>query len=382
MGQVVEPSRPSSRLLSEDIQRLVSSQQVLKLRRPKYDLIGPITIKIGAKPLVLFVQRKPSMPFQRDFRLPVLLGSLVLLTLVFSIVFARSLVKPISLLRDSSRQLAAGQWDTRVDIQQFRQDELGELAVAFNHMAEQVSASWTRQQRLFADVSHELRSPLTRLNMAVALAEQAAENDKVVVTALQRIESETANMDRLIGQVLRLARNEAGLEPFHTLPIDELLSGILENGRFEAEQRQIQYVVSGLPNQQVTVQVAALQSACENILRNALAHANSRVDVSVSVKNESWQVLVEDDGPGIAPDHLAQLFTPFYRAEKNADASYQGMGLGLAIAKAAVSAHHGSIDATNRHQGGLKVALSLPNTPPAVNNYAANMDPASRRPAS
>ncbi|MFC3093735.1 HAMP domain-containing protein [Alteromonas sediminis] len=362
--RVLSPPSRFKRRLDRDVNELIEQSTPIKISRPPYQLIGPVPLQLAGKDFLLFVQRPgkeglSSYPNAPYFIILVLL----IMSVLFSVFFTRSIVTPIRELYKTSQQLANGDWRARVSEKQCKKDEIGQLATGFNTMADKLAQNWQGQQRLLADVSHELRSPLTRLNMAVALAEQAAKDNAVIKTALLRIEQETAVMEEMIGKVLTLSRAEAAMAKKEDLSLLELLEPVLSNAEFEASQLNKSFTVSAIPNITVHVQRDAVQSGIENVIRNAIRHAKGRIDVQLSeVANEHqpcWCVTVTDDGSGLAEDDLQHIFSPFYRAERARDRKSGGVGLGLAIAKAVVTAHHGNIEATNHSDGGLKVSLSF-----------------------
>jgi two-component system OmpR family sensor kinase len=279
--------------------------------------------------------------------------------LLFSAGLAWYLTRPVRHLRDASRQLAAGLLDTRVGPRiGHRRDEIADLGRDFDHMAEQLQSLVNAQQRLLHDVSHELRSPLARLQVAIGLLRQNPENAE---QTLERIERESWRLDELVGQLLTLSRLEAGVShPAEPIDLTQLLRDIATDAEFEstAEGRKITlHCEDGLT---VTGNHEALHRALDNIVRNALHYtpAQSTIEISAGRKASGGiHISVCDAGPGVAEDKLASLFEPFVRADDNA--ARDGYGLGLAIARRAVEAHGGGIRAINRQEGGLCVEVDL-----------------------
>lgn len=366
---LIRPHRNNTKVIG-DINRLSDRQRPIKLIRPQYQLIGPKSVTLAGQEYLFFVQQRIQPPPPRQSRVVFVVGLVFVLSILFTLVFSKSLVRPIKNLKETSQKIATGDWSARADTQKNANGELGELAETFNHMAEKIEANWQSQQRLLADVSHELRSPLTRMNMAVALAEQAAQDNPVVKEAMLRIEQETARMDELIGNVLTLSRTDAAMSQLESVPLSSLLQAVVTNAEFEAQQMNKTLRVASLPSQPVWVHKEAAQSAIENVLRNALRYAATEVKLTIDMPETSpesssgfsqWSVIISDDGPGLAQADLEAVFKPFYRAELARDRQSGGVGLGLAIAKAAVTAHHGSITARNRDDGGLAVTLVFKN---------------------
>jgi signal transduction histidine kinase len=235
-------------------------------------------------------------------------------------------------------------------------DELAELGHDFDRMSARLRALMDGQRRLLHDVSHELRSPLARLQAAIGLAHQQPER---LQASLERIERESVRMDRLVGELLTLSRLEAATALPATEHVDlvEMVDQIADDARFEAGAE-----VAVEAPEPVTVCGAPdlLWSAVENIVRNAVKHgAGGRVDVGVHPDGTLVHIEVRDQGPGIAPDHLGDVFEPFFRSNP-AHNNVDGHGLGLAIAKRVVETHGGRISAANRAEGGLRVTITLP----------------------
>jgi signal transduction histidine kinase len=211
------------------------------------------------------------------------------------------------------------------------------------------------QRRLLHDVSHELRSPLARLQAAIGLAHQQPDR---VQASLERIERESVRMDRLVGELLTLSRLEAATPPPGRVPVDggEMVDQKADDARFEAGA-----AVEVDAPEPVTVRAAPdlLWSAVENIVRNAVKHgAGRRVDVCVHPDGDLVHIEVLDNGPGIAPEHLGDVFEPFFRSNPTRN-NVDGHGLGLAIAKRVVETHGGRISAANRAEGGLRMTITL-----------------------
>jgi two-component system OmpR family sensor kinase len=271
--------------------------------------------------------------------------------------------RPIRALRGAFEAAAAGDLQPRFDgPPQRRGDELTDLGRDFDRMSAQLRALMDGQRRLMHDVSHELRSPLARLQAAIGLAHQ--QPDKLAAS-LERIERESVRMDKLVGELLTLSRLEA-MPPLmdEDVSIQELLEEIVVDASFEAEQVGRRIVLTGSTEANVRGAPDLLWRAIENIVRNAIKHspAGGTVEVNVVRVNGSVQLRVDDRGPGVAPADLAAIFKPFFRAEASRN-NVDGHGLGLAIADRVVEAHGGTIRAANRDGGGLSVTLLLPCSP-------------------
>ena len=292
------------------------------------------------------------------------LGVALFASLVFSLLLAWYLTRPVRLLQRSARTLAAGDLSVRVSkAMGVRSDEIADLAHDFDYMAERLENMVKTQQRLMHDVSHELRSPLARMQVALALARQ--QPDKLE-KALDRIEREGARLDQLVGELLTLARLDAGvgMEAEEEVDLAALLESVVEDADFEAggERRVVlEYCDSG----RLLGRRELLRRAFENVIRNALKYSPEGTEVTVRGERESgrFQVSVCDRGPGLPEDQLTAVFEPFVRAGEAPTGGRAGYGLGLAITRRAVEAHGGTVEARNREGGGLCVRLSLPLPP-------------------
>jgi len=286
---------------------------------------------------------------------------------VFCFWLARHITGPISQLRFAAREIANQHLDARVDKRvTSRHDELAELGRDFDRMAERIDALVTSQRRLLADVSHELRSPLTRLNLALGLARQRANPE--AFEHLDRIERETDRLNKLIGQLLSLARIESGvdLQQKKVFDLGDLVQEVACDGDYEArsQNRSVKFTqrfecaVAGSPEM--------LRGAVENVVRNAVRHTadGTTVDVAIECRpNNGSQhavIQVRDHGAGVPESELPELFIPFHRVTDGIRKDPDGAGLGLAIAERAFRLHGGSVTAANAIDGGLVVTLEVP----------------------
>ena len=261
-------------------------------------------------------------------------------------------------MRAAFNAAAAGNLDTRLgQAMGRRRDELSDLGRDFDQMAGQISALMASQRRLLHDVSHEMRSPLARLQAAVGLLRQRPEN---LMAACDRLERECGRMDKLIGELLHLARLEAGvgLHFDENIALDQLLSDLAADAELEAEAAQRRIELDCAAGLRLSGNADLLQSAIENVVRNALRYTppDSAVGISARLESGTIHVSVCDSGPGVPEGRLADIFDAFCRI----DDSGAGHGLGLAIAQRVVLAHGGSICARNRQGGGLCVESQLP----------------------
>jgi len=277
------------------------------------------------------------------------------------------LTKPIVRLRAATRQLAAGDLSARSGAPASRRrDEVAGLMRDFDGMAERLQLLVEAQSRLLNDISHELRSPLARLSVALGLARQRSGPESTAM--LERIELEASRLNELIGRILTLARLEDGEQRVSQapVPLDELVLNVAEDAEFEAQARHC-HVRSEIPagDWSVRGEASLLHSAIENVVRNAIRYTRegSTVDISLErIENSRGAdavVKVADCGPGVPPGALEKLFQPFYRLDDARGRLTGGVGLGLAITERAVRFHGGRVTAANRAEGGLLIEIRL-----------------------
>jgi two-component system sensor histidine kinase CpxA len=294
----------------------------------------------------------PMLPYGR-------LLTVILMSGVFCFLIARHVARPVLRLQAAAAAIAEGRLETRVgrDLQR-REDEIAGLARDFNRMAARIETLVDGQKRLLSDVSHELRSPLARLMVALSLSKRSRPED--VAEHLERIEAEAGRLDKLIGQLLALSRIDSAVDDAQRAPIDlsSLAHEVADDADFEARARGRRVAVTGDAQCSIAGNEDALRSALENIVRNAVRYTAEGTEVEVALRREEGRVgvRVRDHGPGVPDDMLAGIFAPFRRV----DESGEGTGLGLTIAERAVAVHGGSIRAWNAEGGGLVVEVELP----------------------
>ena len=275
------------------------------------------------------------------------------------------ITKPIRRLRAATQNIASGKLKTRVDKSvRRRHDEIGMLGRDFDQMANQIEALVAAQRELLGDVSHELRSPLARMIVALGLLKQASPDE--AVEYVNRINTEAERLDKTIGQLLTLTRIESGAELAQRERFDftNLVQEVAADGDFEARahHREVKVTradactISGIPEM--------LRSAIENVVRNAIRYTPEGTTVEIAlerfVESEERVVLtIRDHGPGVPKIMLAGIFQPFQRVPA-AENNSEGAGLGLAIADRVVQMHNGQIRAVNADDGGLIVEITLP----------------------
>lgn len=279
---------------------------------------------------------------------------LFLTALAVCYALARYLTSPIGKINAATHKLADGDLKTRVaDQVGRRRDELSQLARDFDLMAERIESLVTSQQRLTRDISHELRSPLARMNVALEIAKQKSSGDAAPL--LQRIETESNRLNEMIAQLLTLSRLESGSRNFERENVDlaQLVAQIAEDAGFEAEAQGKAVKFEGSGTCVITGSESLIWSAIENVVRNAVRYTRpgTSVEVSLNKRGKSAVVKVEDRGGGVPEAEIKNLFRPFYRVGEARERSTGGIGLGLAIAEQAIKAHNGTIAAYNRAEG-------------------------------
>ena len=295
---------------------------------------------------------------------PLLLVS-ILVTGTACFILARHFTRSINALQKATRQIAGGDLSVRIS-QQFagRKDEISDLGRDFDHMTERLEKAMQEQKRLIKDVSHELRSPLARLQIALALAQQRSQG--VVDSELARIKQAADYLNDIITDILSLPlQNEPPWELDDMLDLRSLLQTLIDNYAEQAAEKQVHIDLHcALDEALVATHGNTLVGVFENILRNALLYtpSGSRIDINLgkAEDTEDYLVTIADQGPGVAEESLRAIFEPFYRTDQARARESGGYGLGLAIAQRSVSLHHGRIWAENRALGGLRLCVQLP----------------------
>lgn len=292
--------------------------------------------------------------FRWFFQPEVHLTMLVVLA-IFSFLLARHLTNPVRRLQNAVECFGRGDFSARV--RSTRKDEIGQLARTFDQMADRIETLLAAERRLLLDISHEIRSPLARLNVAAELA-RSGDNKH-----LDRIEKEVDRLNTLVSELLQVTRAEGDAARMNReiLALDALIDDIVTDVRIEADARGCG--IEWTPGQPVLVDgdPELLRRAIENVVRNAVRYTPSGTAVDVSLRHEGGAaiVTVRDRGAGVPEQHIARIFDAFYRVESDRDRSTGGAGLGLAIARRAVELHHGQIHARNADPG-LMVEIRLP----------------------
>jgi two-component system, OmpR family, sensor histidine kinase CpxA len=291
-----------------------------------------------------------------------LLGIALLVSAVVSLILARFVVLPVTRLRAAGRQVALGDLGVRVaPTVGSRKDDIAELARDFDRMTERVQALLESRQRLMRDVSHELRSPLARLQALISIARQKQGGSEPV--PLDRMERELERLDGLIGEILSYARLESK-DDIARRPTDviDLIQNIVDDTEVESQEAGNTIRLSGPPKLVLNADGSLLQAAIENVLRNAVRYAppQTAIEVTVAEVPHAISIVIRDCGQGVPDGVLEKLFLPFFRVEDGRSTDSGTGGIGLAIAHRSVSLHGGTIHASNDRDGGLRVEIMLP----------------------
>lgn len=347
----------------------------------KHPLDNPVTIDFAftkvtsSEPIIingekfqLFIanelHRKRIVSWVNQLPLAMRLILLLMISFLSCWLLAKSFTKPLIAIQKASKSIGEGKLATRITKFDQRSDEFGALARSFNQMAEQLENNITAHQRLLGDVSHELRSPLTRLQLAVALAEKNMGNNVEQQKHLNRCETEVDRLDEMIADVLTLSRLEHNQNAFTVDDIDfmHLVEHVVNDCQYFASSKNVTIALQGKISCILLADSKLLASAISNVVNNAVKYSpkDQVVTLALSEKNERITLTVSDNGPGVPDEMIEQLFTPFFRVADGRERNSGGTGLGLAIAQQAIFLHQGKIIAQNQVHSGLKVIITLP----------------------
>lgn len=322
-----------------------------------------LTLSDGNRYVLIIRWERPRItPFFGESPLRYLrYAGLLLTALLLCWLLARYLSSPIGKLRQATQRLADGDLSTRVASKVGnRRDEISALAEDFDVMAERIEGLIDSQKRLSRDISHELRSPLSRLGVALEIAKKKAGPDAKPL--LDRIENESVRLNEMISRLLTLSKLETGTRDFDRseMNLRSLVEQVVADADFEANAKGRSVKLVHADDCRMVGSEGLIQSAVENVLRNAVRYTREGTSVTVSLirNNGNATVRIQDHGGGVPENELANLFRPFYRVGEARDRSSGGTGLGLAIAEQAIRAHEGSITARNEGDG-LLVDISL-----------------------
>ncbi len=329
---------------------------------------GPVAIKIANNDYQIFISTRVKPRHFRALVMEMPLWMRVSIPIVISIVLswllARSLVKPILAMKHTSATFGNGDLSARAKAAALRNDEIGELAKSFNAMAEKIEDNFGAHQRLLADVSHELRSPMTRLQIALGLAAKCKTEPDILQRHLSRCELEVTRLDQMINDVLCLSSLENNTQntALQEIDLNQLIQTIVEDEQYIANEKGIQIKTEYLHHCIIPADQALMRSAISNILSNAIKYSPEKSVISLYMLQDATHVRLSivDQGMGVPDADLADMFKPFYRVSQSRERATGGTGLGLAIAQQAITAHQGVISAQNNQGNGLTVSIELP----------------------
>ncbi|WAT05480.1 envelope stress sensor histidine kinase CpxA [Rouxiella badensis] len=361
-GRVIGAQRNEMQIVRNFIGQSDNSDRPKKKKYGRVEMVGPFAVRDGEDNYQLYLIR-PAGSAQSDFinlmfdRPLLLLIVTMLISSPLLLWLAWSLAKPARKLKNAADDVARGNLKQHPELEAGPQEFLA-TGASFNQMVSALERMVTAQQRLISDISHELRTPLTRLQLATALMRRRHGEGK----ELQRIEMEAQRLDGMINDLLVLSRSQHKNElTRELLKANELWADVIDNAQFEAEQVGKTLEVTAPPDSWKLVgNPNALDSALENIVRNALRYSHHHIAVNFTADGDGITIMVDDDGPGVSEEDREQIFRPFYRTDEARDRESGGTGLGLAIVETAVQQHRGWVRAEDSPLGGLRLIIWLP----------------------
>jgi two-component system sensor histidine kinase CpxA len=361
-GRVIGAQRNEMQIVRNFIGQSDNSDRPKKKKYGRVEMVGPFSVRDGEDNYQLYLMR-PASSSQSDFinlmfdRPLLLLIVTMLISAPLLLWLAWSLAKPARKLKNAADDVARGNLKQHPELEAGPQEFLA-TGASFNQMVSALERMVTAQQRLISDISHELRTPLTRLQLATALMRRRHGEGK----ELQRIENEAQRLDGMINDLLVLSRSQHKNElSRETLKANELWEGVIDDAQFEAEQMGKTLEVTSPPGPWKLIgNAAALDSALENIVRNALRYSHHHIALNFAHDSEGITITVDDDGQGVSEEDREQIFRPFYRTDEARDRESGGTGLGLAIVDTAVQQHRGKVKAEDSPLGGLRLIIWLP----------------------
>lgn len=341
---------------------LIISHEILSTSGTAYRLAA-----VSEKPLAHFV----IIPWAG---LTIRLSIAIIISGLICYLLSVYLTQPLRSLKLAVKSIAKGQLNTRVGrFKGHNRDELANLSLEFDRMAEQLEALVNSKERLLQDISHELRSPLARLQIAIELGHNKTGNK--ADAEFQRMEIECLRLNTLIGEILEFARLDKSVVQVDKkqVAILPLLQKLVEDANFEFNHSKPGILPDTSPVNYLFIDERLIHRAIENVLRNAYRYSPPdeavRIKLSIDDAKQHFIIDVLDRGPGVPEDQLETIFNPFYRVDTSREKKTGGYGLGLAIADKAIKKHRGTIVAMNRGNGGLHVRITLPihdSPPPCI----------------
>ena len=332
-------------------------------------ITGPVQVTIANKDYKLFLTSRGKSEHISELmhHLPTWARIVVpfVISLIICYLFARSLNRPLTKISEHVAAFGNGDFSQRIDTRRYKTPEINELATHFNQMAEQIDRNISAHQRLLGDVSHELRSPLTRLQIVLGLAEKSLESPEKIKTLVEKSQLEIERLDQMLTDILDLSRQENRFrtEQKSVIDIEALVHDKTKEVEVFAQDKNIEILTSTSANIQVEGFPELLSSALLNVLNNAIKYSPqcSKITIDIFEANNTTIIEIADNGPGVPEQALEHLFKAFYRVDDDRNRITGGTGLGLSIAEQAIKSNDGSIEARNNPKGGLIIAIKLPN---------------------
>ncbi len=355
-----QPNGLRRKVLINFITQNRQSDQVQQKLYGRTMVAGPINLRLANQEVLLYTtmrwERSPPFLFQLMDRPIQLLLAVMLVSTPLLLWLAWALSQPAMRLQKAAQKVARGQFEIDPELEKGT-SEFKQAGASFNQMVLAVNNMISGQQRLLSDISHELRSPLTRLRMANALAirKQGTSSE------LTRIDTEAERLELMISELLSLSRQQVNShQTQEQISAQQLWGDLIDDAIFEAEQVGKVLHCQALPDCTLTGNANLLTSALENVVRNAISYSDKQIWLTTSKDKHNLTLVIEDDGDGVEEHELEAIFRPFYRVSTARDRHSGGTGLGLSITEVAVRQHSGSIQASISQYGGLAITMRLP----------------------
>lgn len=334
---------------------IVYQQEILD-----FEIVGPFYFPEDPNAYYLLIDALPqSYYLSRIYDAPILLLTLMLIiSFPFAALLSWSLTIPMKKLIQAVIRVGKGDWREDRCLEMQGPNEYRQLAKQFNQMVNTLNQAQSERTRLFANLSHEMRTPITRIQLANSLIRLKRIPD--IEEEVERINENLRLLEDRIQSLLSLSKQMIiNSDQFQEVSLQDFLWPLLEDAAFEAEERGKILTFNQIPDLVITGNMELIGSGIENIIRNAIHYAKNKIKISMSSTEGYFIINVHDDGPGVLEKDLPQIFEPFYRGERPTDfEDYGGSGLGLAIVSRLVESHHGRVTAINNH--GLSITISLP----------------------